>query len=127
MVRGNSGRVLALDPAHAPILIAAAPAEADAPASPSSFRCFAKLLIRSIVCWLRGPERNKGMSTSKSFLATLFLVAAFAVTCWQPALAADKKAPGAGGVKTQQGQTLSVPLQCSRDSGTCSCTGNADC
>ena len=55
------------------------------------------------------------------------LVAAFAVTCWQPALAADKKAPGAGGVKTQQGQTLSVPLQCSRDSGTCSCTGNADC
>jgi len=41
-------------------------------------------------------------------------------------LAADKKAvPGAG--QAQQGQTLSVPLACSRTSGTCSCSGSQDC
>lgn len=65
------------------------------------------------------------MNTRWKLVAGLFL--AFAIAGGGFSLAADKKVPGAGGVKTQQGQTLSVPVQCSRDSGTCSCTGNTDC
>ena len=65
------------------------------------------------------------MNARWKFVASLFV--AFTIVGAGSGLAADKKGAVSGGLKTQQGQTLSVPLACSRDSGTCSCTGDADC
>jgi len=59
------------------------------------------------------------MNTRWKCVAGLFLLVAFAI-------ATEKKA-APGSVKTEQGHTLSVPLACSRTSGTCSCSGNQDC
>ena len=66
------------------------------------------------------------MNMRQSFISAVFLFAAFAMACGQPGLAADKKSlPGAGQV--QQGKSVSVPLACSRSSGTCICSGSQDC
>ena len=60
-------------------------------------------------------------------VAGCFLIVALAIlTSNGSALAAEKKKmPDVG--QTPQGQTLSVPLGCSRETGTCSCLGDQDC
>ena len=66
------------------------------------------------------------MNTRWKCVAGLFLLVAFAIVGAGSGLATEKKA-APGSVKTEQGHTLSVPLACSRTSGTCSCSGNQDC